>query len=139
MSEAEIGTETTVSDIQELTPEAATQVAAEPLTSEEKDSRLAEISARSFFAGDRALNKTNLSRGSVIRAIRAAMHEDLTNVSLKLISQEEKNLAVMFYEMLTARTIMQAQVIKNNNKKGEMNEQSNESSAESGVSESKVV
>jgi hypothetical protein len=115
-----------ISDLQQMTPEVAKE-----LTSEEKDVQLTEMSARSFFAGDRALRKTTLSRGAIIRALRAALHEDLTDTQLKLISQEEKNLAVMLYEMLTARTLMQALIIKNNNKQGVNNEQSNESSVPS--------
>lgn len=98
------------------------------VTPEEKEQKLAEMAAKSFFYADMLLRKTKLGRGSVIRAIRAALHEDLTDTELKLLSQEEKNMAVALYEMLTARTIMQAQLIKNANiKKGENNEQSTES------------
>jgi|CXWL01.1.fsa_nt_gi ribosomal protein S4 len=127
-----------IQELQEQTPLADEKVAKE-LTAEEKDLKLAEMSAQSFFAGDKALRKTTLSRGAVIRALRAALHEDLTNVELKLIDDQEKRLAVMLYEMLTARTIMQAQLIKNNKtNEGVSNEQSSNEEA-SIISESKVV
>lgn len=107
-----------------------TEVPAVPeLTEEEKQQRLTDMAVQTFFQADKMLRKTNLSRGAVIRAMRAALNEDLTVISEKLVllSEQEKVLAIALYEMLTARTLMQAQLIKTkNSNKGENNEQSNQ-------------
>jgi len=114
----------------ELEPQTPVMSEESTLTEEQKEERALQIAVQSFFQADKMLRKTNLSRGAVIRAIRAAVHEDLTVTSqeLKLLTNSEKMLAVALYDMLTARTLMQAQLIKNKeSKKGENNEQSSES------------
>ena len=78
-----------------------------------------------FFKSDKILNKTKLSRGSVIRALRAAMHEGITELQfkLKLNSNAESLLAIALHDMLTSRTILQAELLNRKHKEENKDEQ----------------
>ena len=86
-------------------------------------------SVKLFFGADRSLSGTQLNRGGLIRAIRFAMHNGLTEKEVKLKSEAEMKLAVIFGTMLEARLIMQAKLLKNDdeNQKQENNDESKES------------
>jgi hypothetical protein len=100
------------------------------LEAEEKVNQAVDEAVGLFFDADRSLANTQLSRGSVIRAIRFAMHNGLTNKQIKLKSDQEARLALFFGTMLDSRLLMQAKLKQTfDNKTKE--EKSNESKKES--------
>lgn len=82
-----------------------------------------------FFSADKSISSTSLSRGSVIRAFRFAMHSNLTTKDVKLQSEDEIKLAFVFKTMLESRLIMQAKLVTdsetNKNQGEEENVQNN--------------
>ena len=80
------------------------------LEAEEKIDSAVQEAVGLFFDADRSLANTNLSRGSVIRAIRFAMHNGLTNKTIKLKSDQEARLALFLGTMLDSRLLMQAKL-----------------------------
>lgn len=61
-----------------------------------------------FFDADKAVANTSLTRGSLIRAMRFAMHHGLTEKNIKLRGEQEIRLALFIGTMLDSRLIMQA-------------------------------
>ena len=63
-----------------------------------------------FFDADKAIANTGLSRGSLIRAMRFALHYGLTEKNIKLKNEQEIRLALFIGTMLDSRLIMQAKM-----------------------------
>jgi len=90
------------------------------------ENKIIEESVGMFFQADSQVAGTNMSRGSVIRAIRYALHNNLTDKVIKLKNDEEKKLAFYFMLMLDNRMIMQAKLLSDlekksgDNKEGEL-------------------
>lgn len=88
------------------------------LSKEEVDKQMVELSVATFFKGDRLLRGTSkasgkkVSRKAIIRAIRYALNVQVTDQNIKLRNDAEKVLAASIYEMLAARVIMRAHLIK---------------------------
>lgn len=76
-----------------------------------------------FFDADKILANTNLTRGSVLRAIRFAMHNGLTEKDIKLKSEAEIRLALYIGTMLDSRLIMQAKMKQDIDKQNQIGEQ----------------
>ena len=90
------------------------------LSLEETEKQMIDLSASTFFRGDKLLRGTSKAKGSVIsrkgiiRAVRYALNIQVTDKKIILRNNAEQALASALYEMMAARTIMQAHLIKQN-------------------------
>lgn len=73
-----------------------------------------------FFSCDRFLLKSKLGRNSIIRALRHALHNGLTDTKLKILNNDEKVLAQYIEAMLNSRVIMQSEMLKNKTNIGDL-------------------
>lgn len=90
---------------------------------EELEQKTAELSAKVFFQGDHILRSAGknkkVSTKGLVRALRAALHKDVSDARISFTTDVEAELASTLVDMLTARTILQAHLIKQHAKQAE--------------------